>query len=240
MAWEVFPYPCIGGFWFLSFGLAAHPHYETLLAELQSDPSKRFLDLGCCLGQDLRKLVYDGAPQANLYGSDIFADYEDAGYALFRDKNRFQGHFIAADIFDEDPEGPLVRTEGTWDVVSIFMFLHTFDLESATRACKRILKLLKNDAGSYVIGTQTGELTPKEFPLQPPFVEKAGEKTVYRHSRDSFVEMWEKVGREEGVALKIWAETQEPASSVAKDAGKKTFFGGDRANYRIHFRVEKV
>lgn len=31
----------------------------------------RYLDVGCCLGQDIRKLVADGVPSAHLYGVEL-------------------------------------------------------------------------------------------------------------------------------------------------------------------------
>ena len=239
MAWEVFPFPCIGEFWFLSFGLSAHPYYQQILERLKTDPSERLLDLGCCLGQDLRRLAYDGAPIQCLYGSDLFAGYEDAGYTLFRDKKDFSEHYITADIFDESSDSALEKTAGTWTVISIFMFLHTMNLDDAVRACKRMLHLLSKKNDSCIIGTQTGSMTPKEFPLGPPFVEKVGDRTVYRHSLETFIEMWRKVETETGVKLDVWAEYQTQDETGSHGGGGKTMFGGED-NRRIHFVIKRA
>lgn len=207
-----------------------HPLYPTLLNQLKGNPTARFLDLGTCLGQDVRKLIYDGASPAQLYGSDVFPEYEAAGYALWRDQDRFPNHFIPADIFATD--GALAKTEGTWDVVSIFMFLHVWDLAGQKRACKRILRLLKPQPGSFIIGGQTGSVSPREFQLRPPFVAPGEVKTVYRHSTETFRKMWTEVGTEESANLDIWVEYEDK-----KGGGGKTFFGGDD-NRRFFFLIK--
>jgi hypothetical protein len=50
-----YPYPCIGGFHFLKFGLASNPNYQSVLDRVKQ--GQTLLDLGCCVGQELRKLV---------------------------------------------------------------------------------------------------------------------------------------------------------------------------------------
>jgi hypothetical protein len=83
-----------------------------------------FLDLGCCVAQDLRKLVYDGAPSKNTYGSDLQADFMNIGYDLFLDKDTLGTTFIAADIFDESEKSGLKVLEGTVDIIHAAFFFH--------------------------------------------------------------------------------------------------------------------
>jgi hypothetical protein len=88
VAWEIFPFPCFGLFWWLVLGLSTHPHYSGRLSHLKtphSSPTK-FLDLGTCLGQDARKLIHDGIHPSSVYGSDLFPAYENAGFSLFKDE----------------------------------------------------------------------------------------------------------------------------------------------------------
>ena len=237
MAWEIFPWPCIGEFWFISLGLSTHPEYPALLSRFETDKSTELLDLGTCLGQDLRKMVFDGVSPSQLYGSDIFPEYETAGYELWRDQVKFRDRFIQADVFDQRPEGALVKIEGTWDVISIFMFLHVWDLQDQIRACKRIMQILSPKPGSWVIGAQTGSIAPREFPLRPPFVAPGQEKTVYRHSVETFKQMWEDVAKSEGLNLDIWAE-YETTPDARQRGGGKMLFGGDD-NRRIYFLVKR-
>ncbi|MCJ1347442.1 hypothetical protein MMC31_005667, partial [Peltigera leucophlebia] len=208
MAWEIFPWPCVGQFWFVSFFLSLHPAYPSVLARFRSSDSTstpiKFLDLGTGLGQDLRKLAFDGVPVQSLYGSDIAPEYERIGHQLFRDGDRFTGRFIVADFFEEDPEkSGLAKTEGSWDVINIMLILHLFDLPTQIQACRRILKLLSRKPGSMVIGEQTGSTEPREHVLKPPFAAEGEYKTIYQQSDETFIEMWRVVGREAGRELKI-------------------------------------
>lgn len=244
-AWVIFPWPCIGEFWFIKLGLSLHPRYDALLTRLRTQsPPTKFLDLGTCLGQDLRKLVADGAPLQALWGSDYFAEYEAAGHELFCDADRFQNRFISADLFDESPESALMKTAGTWDVINIIMFLHIFDWDMQVRSCRRILKLLSRGKGSMVIGAQTGSTQAGELILKPPLVAEGQERTVYRHSMDTFTKMWEEVGRHEGLDLKIEVVYDEQADrdlreKEAQEEGKHSFFSGSTQR-RLYFTIVVV
>jgi len=225
----------------VSFGLTLHPGYSHLLSRLprSSSPPPRWLDLGTCLGQDLRKLLFDGAPMESLFGSDIFPAYEAAGHALFNDVSTFTNRFIAGNIFDVSPQNALVRTQGTWDVIVIYMFLHVFDLDDQTRACGRILDLLSLKPGATVIGAQTATIKPGEQKLSPPFVNPGEHKSVYRHSRETFGKMWAGVGKSKGVDLKIWAEYEALQPEVSGTGDQKRFFTGSEQR-RLFFTIARV
>ena len=232
----------------MHFGLSLHPQYPALVSRLTlpanpSSPPPKLLDLGTCLGQDLRKLAFDGVAVEQLYGSDIFSDYEQAGTMLFCDKDRFTGRFITADLLIEDaddPMGGLVKTEETWDVISAFMFLHIWDHKTQVFACKRILKLLKRDTGSLLIGASTGSVNPGEQTFKPPLVVE--EKSVFRHSKETFVQMWNKVGEELGVRVKVECAYDDDGERGARNEeeegkGKGHFFKGSDQR-RLYFTVE--
>lgn len=244
-AWEIFPWPCVGEFWFINLGLSLHPHYQDLLTRLRTQhPPIKFLDLGTCLGQDLRKLVADGAPLESVWGSDYFYEYEAAGHSLFRDADKFQNRFIAADLFDESAESALQKTEGTWDVINIIMFLHIYDWNTQVRACKRILKLLSRKRGSMVIGAQTGSIEAGELQLKPPMVAEGEEKTIYRQNLDTFTKMWKEVGQDEGLELEVWVVydddvDRERRAKEEQDGGKNKFFSGPTQR-RLFFTVAIV
>ncbi|KAF2499061.1 hypothetical protein BU16DRAFT_603032 [Lophium mytilinum] len=212
-AWSISPWPCIGEFWFLTFSLSRHPAYthilDTLRFQSHNDPNPpyKLLDLGTCLGQDLRKLAYDGAPIPALLGADLL-DFEAAGHALFRDLDRFtRGHYIQGNIFaaDDDAEDKLLKTRGSWFFVHVSMFLHIWPLEQQEEAAANILKLLKKEPGAMVIGTQTGTLTAKNDKLEPPFCRQGEEKYVYRHNCESMAALWHRVADAEGVKVDVWA-----------------------------------
>ncbi|KAI9849550.1 MAG: hypothetical protein M1838_000133 [Thelocarpon superellum] len=235
-AWEIYPWPCIGLFFFLQFSLSTHPDYETILRTLKHDPAARLLDLGTCLGQDIRKLIHDGASPTQLYGSDVFPEFEGAGHLLFRDAEKLAGHFIVADVFDESVNSALIRTRGSWDVVALFLVLHVWDLDTQVRACKAVLLLLKAREGACIVGLQTGALQPKHIPLWPPFKTDGKEEFVYRHSVDTFRLMWEGVGKELGVPLDIAVEYRRAPGQPLK-TGSNVVFGGD-GNLSFFFKFK--
>ncbi|CRG87380.1 hypothetical protein PISL3812_04397 [Talaromyces islandicus] len=257
LAWDICPWPCIGEFWFVSFGLRRHNHYGRLVSFLKSTPESTddsklpptFLDLGTCVGQDVRALLYDGVPISRLYGSDILPGFEGAGHALFKDANRFTPeHFIVGDIFDTNPEtSPLAKTAGTWSVVNIIMFLHLFNLDESEIVCTNILKLLRPEPGSFVIGAQTGTLNAGELVVPPPLVDPGVHKVIYRHNRETMIDMWKRVGEKLGIELKVWADydqdemrERQARTEADPDWDKKHRFFSGKEERRIFFLVERV
>jgi SAM-dependent methyltransferase len=231
----------VGEFSFITMGLSLHPSYPSLVSRLCSSTTT-FLDLGTCVGQDLRKLVYDGAPSQNLFGCDIFPQYESVGYELFRDRETFQNRFITADLFDTTSESALMRTKGTWDVISIVMFLHVFDRNTQILACTRILQLLSRKPGSMIIGAQTGSTQPEEHVLKPPFVAEGEYKTVYRQSQETFTDMWKMVEKDEDVKLRIQVQYDEHKDrelrAKEEDTGEKNKFFSGQHQRRLFFTIE--
>ena len=229
-AWGIFPWPCVGEFWFLSFGLAKHPLYHTvILPRLKSGDA--LLDLGACLGQDLRKCVFDGAPADKLYASDLFEQYEDLAYELWNDRDIFPpNHYIKDDVLadnDQFMHGNLMMTlgPGQIDIIVINMFLHLFNYQNQLKVATRILRLLSHKPGSIILGSQAGVVNPIEQPLKPPFdkTEDGETRTIFRHSPESFIRMWEDAGRASGVPLRpIICDFQKPEATDASAPGVDT------------------
>lgn len=97
-AFEVYPYPRIGHSHFLNFNLNHHPLYPQLLERLCQ--GQKLLDLGCCFAQDTRKLLFDGAPAGNVYGTDLQKQFIYFSYDLFLDRDRLQANFFIGDILN--------------------------------------------------------------------------------------------------------------------------------------------
>ena len=221
-----------------------------VLPRLQS--GARLLDLGACLGQDLRKCVFDGAPVTNLYASDVFAEYEDLSYDLWQDRHVLaSGHYIADDILSENDDftnGPLMQRlgPGQTDIISITMFLHLFDYQNQVKVATRILRLLSTKPGSMIIGSQAGVKEAMEQELKPPFdkTQDGSKRTVFRHSPSSFTRMWEDAGLASGIPLRISAVFQVPESNpLPADAGlepterkKKVYWSGEETR-RLYFSI---
>ena len=63
------------------------------------------LDVGCGFAQDLRQLVFDGAPAENIYGVEIENPFMELGYDLFLDRTKLPPtNFIAADVCEPDSD----------------------------------------------------------------------------------------------------------------------------------------
>jgi len=223
-AWDIHPFPCIGQLRFLDLCLSRSPSYALILSRLQNGAS--LLDLGCCFAQDLRKLVHDGAPSSNLYGAELKPEFMSLSYELFFDKNTFGAHFMQADIFD--PEGPLKELEGKVDIVQIGLFLHLWDLEGQTRACERIVGLLKQEKGVLVTGQQVGAIEPVQMHPESGAM-------MYKHNVESFERMWREVGIRTGSE---WLVRARLDAGLGIEEKKRTW--DDPNTRRLVFEVERL
>ena len=104
--------------------MSFHPSYPRILSLLKEPQSQyTLLDLGCCFAQDVRKLVYDGAPSQNLYACDVKSEFLDLGYDLFKDKETLKTHGFAADALA--PSSALDEIDGKIDAVHAASFFRT-------------------------------------------------------------------------------------------------------------------
>lgn len=174
-----------------------------------------FLDLGCCFGQEIRRLVQDGVPDAHLYGADLRPEFFDLGYKLFRDKETLKAKFMAADIFD--PSSPLVELEGKIDIIYAGSFLHLFNYEQQVAVCKRIVGLLKGKKGSLVLGRQAGNAEAGERAHRTNAAQ-----SMFRHNEESFRKMWAEVGEATGTKWKVDVELFAPSEGW----GRRTALNG--------------
>lgn len=181
------------------------------------------LDIGACLGQDLRKCIFDGAPATNLYASDLFPEYEELAYDLWRDQDRLSpGHFFADNILADNATftlGPLMTRfgPGSVDIITATMFLHLFNYENQLKTATRMLRLLSHTPGSLILGSQAGSIDFGEQTLKPPFhrSETGTKRTVFRHNPESFEKLWKEAGKVTGIPLKISAVLQAPTDFLA-------------------------
>lgn len=230
------PFPCVGSYLFAELALFKLPAYPTILNRLNSNPSSVYLEVGCGLAQDLRKLIADGAPAAQLRGTDLQAGLMASGHDLFLDAEKLplsdggdvQGKtFVAADFLDDSDNSPLKAWECSADIVHASMFLHCFELPTQVRACKRIVALLRPQAGSLFVGRTAGVSLaaggPREEEVKGPLGQIGGVKeTNYLHDVESFRGMWEQVGR--GTETRWEVEVVE---EEIDDGGGKYFSGAE-------------
>ncbi|GFF96186.1 hypothetical protein IFM53868_08406 [Aspergillus udagawae] len=210
-AWDILPFPCIGLFRFLDFPAYLQPVYPEVLSRIRA--GETFLDLGCCFGQDIRKLAHDGAPAENLIGVDTEPRFLDLGYQLFKDKDRLKAHFLTGDVLDEEF---LEDWGGKIDIIFLGSFLHLFNIEQQKAIVLQLSRLLRG-RGSLVFGRHLAT-TGKGGTLR----ENACGWSLYHHSQETIRRLWEEDPNGK------WEVTSEliPYASESWDNGVK-WQGGD-------------
>lgn len=211
--------------------MSTFPIYQTVLGNLRSGAWTRYLEVGCGLGQDLRKLIYDGAPASAVLGTDLLAGLLTSGQTLFHDADSLPlgTSLLAADFLDEGPENVLAaaQLDGSVDVVHASMFLHCFDRPTQLRACRRIVRLLKPQPGVMVVGKSGGVAATgkggREEVAKGPLGSLGGVvRTTFLHDVDSFKALWDDVGRETSTSWEVEAVEEE-----VHDAGNLYFDEND-------------
>ncbi|KAI1825292.1 hypothetical protein F4861DRAFT_203829 [Xylaria intraflava] len=196
-----FPYSCMGTFRFLDLDFSRHEAYkEHVVAPLSQptapgEPEPLFLDCGCCLGQDLRKLVADGALPHRIWASDIEPRFIELGFELFRDGDKLpRDHFLCPGNLlatTKDPsEDQLTRLDDRVTILHITAVFHLFDLDNHRRVADRCLRLLRKDTGApvLILGAQVGSHEPKHVHSQ-----SQPRRTRYFHNVESWEALWREV-----------------------------------------------
>lgn len=189
------------------------------------------LDVGCCFGQDIRKLVADGAPAGNLIGTDLHQEFLDLGYELFRDRETLTSRFFAGNILAD--EKSYESLDGKLDIIHVASFFHLFSLPTQIQIAKRLVKLLRPVSGSLILGRQTGNLNPGDY----THGDKA-QKGMWRHDVHSWEEMWATVGRETGTEWRVEASLAGTYGFIKSErAGTGWRDKGDRG---LRFEIWRV
>ncbi|KAI1811047.1 hypothetical protein GGS20DRAFT_564880 [Poronia punctata] len=217
--WDVYPYSCVGLFRFASLDFVADAYYQVALFRLlQAEASSttdqtRLLDVGCCVGQLVRKLAFDGVDSARLYGTDIEPRLLDIGYDLFRDRGKFKGSFITGDFLRHDELDDLDALHGKMTFIHATSFFHLFTWAEQLRVATRMVQLLDPDRPDVMIfGRHVGTMQPRPGGGNA----KAGSDKVYLHNAETWQMLWDQVGELTGTK---WSVTMEPIEKIQIDTG---------------------
>lgn len=198
-AFKIYPYPCLGNWGFLNLTIGEGPAYQEVLSRVKD--GEQFLDLGCCMGQDIRKLVHDGAPSKNTHAADLKKNFWEFGYEMFLDKSSLKTTFVEADIFDPDSE--LKQLDGKISIVNAASFFHLWDWDDQVKAAKRVMKLFKSAPGDLIIGRQGAK------PEAGTFAHLSKDQTAFWHNPESWSRLWKQVGDETGTKWNVGATLGE-------------------------------
>jgi SAM-dependent methyltransferase len=175
---------CTGQGLFLTNSITLHESYSTILERLKNGAT--FVDIGTFLGQELRRLVVNGAPSENMYAIDI-VNHWDIGYDMFRDKDKFHARYIEADILH--PKSALQELNGKMDIIWVCHVLHQWTWEGQVSVAKNLVAL--SHKGTLLAGYEAGHEVATH--VEPNHLMK-GES--FLHDPASFVKMWDQVGKE--------------------------------------------
>ena len=173
------------------------PSYPEVLTRIKDGAT--ILDVGCCLGQDLRRLAADGAPTDRMYGCDIATGFWNIGFDLFRDRATFKANFLQADVFDV--RSPLKALEGKVDVIYLGLVHHLWSWDEQLQALVNLSRLSK--PGSMVLGLGVGWTKGREIQTQW----KNATKTMFYHDNETMVKLWEEVSAVTGTRWEIDSST---------------------------------
>lgn len=189
----------------------------------------KYLDIGCCVGQDIRQLVADGAPSGNLYGAELEGQFIDLGYDLFRDSGALKAHFMQADILKLDEAGSsLAPLLGTFEVIYLGMVLHVFDWETQRTVLEHCVRLLKPEAGVMIVGRAVGD-------LRGTTGGDAWAGKSFRHSDETFKKLWEEIEERTGAKFDCKALIEDSV-----DGDKGTWTWDLNTSRRFDFEVQRL
>ncbi|KAH9852583.1 hypothetical protein C2E23DRAFT_826204 [Lenzites betulinus] len=204
-AYAKYPYPCIRAFHFVNLMMETNDIYLAVLEAGKKDPTHLFLDLGCCMGTDVRKLVHDGYPAAQVLGCDLRPEYIALGHELFADADRSPVRFFTSNVFDLSPApaaedgaqlmsildpsaaiSDLAQLRGALTYVYTGALFHLFDEETQLGLARRVAVLLWRSRGAVVFGRHQGL-------REAGYIDDHLGRTRYGHSETSWPRLWQKV-----------------------------------------------
>jgi hypothetical protein len=219
-------------FRFLDLSLMTTEVYSHILERIKV--GEKFMDLGCCFGQEIRQLVFDGAPSINTYGSDLWGDFMSLGYELFKDKDRLQTTFITADVFDDS--SPLIGLAGQINIIYTGAFFHLFNLEDQEKIAIRIIQLLVPQTGSMIIGQQSGSEIPGHYSRAGD----TGGPKHFRHNPQSWKELWDRVGKKTGSRWSVEADLRFPEFTLSTSESVPPTMQNKIGGKGLRFTVKRI
>lgn len=199
-AYSAYPYPCIHAFHHVSLMMSRNPIYSFVLKSgKELGENALFLDLGCCMGTDVRKLAADGYPTTRIVAADLRRTFIDLGFKLYGDAATNPIHFFTADILALSPTvaptDTFVLPSEVEDLTQLVgrvrhlytgALFHLFDESTQRAIATRLARLLSDAPGSVVFGRHQGLHTAG-------YIDDHLGRLRYGHSPLSWTALWKEV-----------------------------------------------
>ena len=191
LAMQTHPYRCVKECRFSTPRIMRHPRYAQLVQRHPDPASLRVLDIGSCMGSDVRQLLLHSVSPQRVLGLELERDFIDIGLdVLFQDRGSLSSAFIAHDILTPDflsqPTLTAFRDAGI-DLIyagSVYHLLLQPDTVALTQHSYELLK-----PGGVFFGRTVGSL----HPVDPVDVHWIG-KPRFLHSAATFTAMMQQCG----------------------------------------------
>jgi len=190
-ALKIFPYQCIKRFRFVEPRCAMHPLYKDLV-EKRDRGTRHVLDVGCCMGTDIRKMIFDKLINLErgdtVVGIDIAPEFFQIGFEIFEDEDQVRDKFFPCDLLDSDQMEQFRKARGPFNLIYCGSVFHLLEKEQTVNLAKAIFGLMSS--GGIFFGRTGGSLTGK--PEESEHKERKQKR--YLHTEESLKELLESIG----------------------------------------------
>ena len=231
-AMKAHPYRCIAEYRFTYPRVAYHPHYTRLIQHNPSVASLRVLDVGSCMGSDLRQMLLHGVAPRNALGLELVQHFIDVGLdTLFQDRALLARAFTAHNILSPHPHThPALKAfldEAPLSLVYCGSVYHLL-LEEDTHTLTRHVYHLLPPGGEFF-----GRTVGSAHPLEPISRASWNGQLRFLHSTATFTAMCLQYGF-------IDVEFVQTGSDVGQCEGPQGFQGGEHKSAFYSFYARKA
>ncbi|KAJ3274297.1 hypothetical protein HDV01_003141 [Terramyces sp. JEL0728] len=181
-------YGCVRAGLFGKAFIHLHPNYSKVKARFATADFK-LLELGCCFGTDIRKMISDGLRQESTTVSDLTDGYWNVGAKVL-----FKDNLKVKQVFTDFAAEPAIGLEPGFDVISAQAILHVLSKSQVEGFLKNCFKYLNTDG--ILFGTCGGSEVAKEWEEQTPTKGLEGRVATNRflHSVESLTDLLAFIG----------------------------------------------
>ena len=181
------PYRCIKEYQFCYPRVMLHPHYQQLIQHNAKVGEVRVLDVGSCMGSDLRQMILHGVKPEHALGLELEQDLIDIGLdVLYKDRSLLQQSFTTQNVLDDhflssNSQLAAFHSAGI-DLAYCGSVYHLLEEAPTHTLSQHLYKLLK--PGGVLFGRTVGSLDD----TRPVNADWNG-RSRFLHSADTFKKM---------------------------------------------------